>query len=102
MVDAVNKTIHMLGRVLLGLFVLWQALFLIATLGIRMEEAWRKEAMLRSPRTVNSRPMMITTIHAGTRCISTSETNAAEISSLSAIGSSRMPSVVTSRRRRAS
>src|SRR6266705_1452336 len=37
------------------------------------------EAIFRKPRTVNSLPMMITTIHAGTRCMSTSETNAAEI-----------------------
>ena len=59
------------------------------------------EAMFRNPSTMNSRPMIITTIHPGTRCISTSETNAAEISSLSAIGSSRIPSVVTSPRRRA-
>ena len=34
-------------------------------------------------------------------CMSTKETNAAEISSLSAMGSRRMPRVVTCRRRRA-
>src|SRR5438105_1650203 len=57
--------------------------------------------MLRRPRTVNSLPMMMTTIQAGTRCMSTSETNAAEIKSLSAMGSRRMPRVVICRRRRA-
>jgi hypothetical protein len=59
------------------------------------------DAMLRRPRTVNSRPMMMTTIHPGTSLISTSDTNAADIRSLSAIGSSNMPRVVTWRRRRA-
>src|SRR6267378_2908619 len=34
------------------------------------------EAIFRRPRTVNSLPMMITTIHGGTRCMSTSEKNA--------------------------
>src|SRR5579872_1962734 len=57
------------------------------------------EAMFRKPSTVNSRPITITTIHAGTRCISTRETKAAEISNLSAIGSRRIPRVVTCRRR---
>jgi hypothetical protein len=45
--------------------------------------------------------MIITTIQPGTRCMSTSEMNAAEISNLSAIGSSRIPSVVTCACRRA-
>ena len=65
------------------------------------------EAMFLRPSTVNSRPMMMTTIHAGTKalpstpCISTRAMNAAEISSLSAMGSSKMPRVVTCSRRRA-
>src|SRR5580658_3540635 len=48
------------------------------------------EAMFRRPRTVNSRPIIITTIQAGTNCMPTRETKAAEISSLSAIGSRRI------------
>src|SRR6266852_2327980 len=58
------------------------------------------EAIFRKPKTVNSRPMMITTIQAFTRCMSTREINAAEISSLSAMGSRRIPNVVTCKRRR--
>src|SRR5579863_4038802 len=53
-------------------------------------------AIDRSPLTRNSRPIMMTAIHAGTRlglnC--TSVTNAAAIKSLSAMGSSRIPIVV--------
>ena len=45
--------------------------------------------------------MMITTIHAATLSIASSETRAAATSSLSAMGSSRVPSVVTWLRRRA-
>ena len=65
------------------------------------------EAMFLRPSTVNSRPMMMTTIHAGTSalpstpCMSTSAMNAAEISNLSAMGSRRIPRVVTCNRRRA-
>ena len=51
-------------------------------------------AMDRSPETANSRPMMMTTIHAFARPSSTREMNAADISSLSAIGSSNAPSRV--------
>src|SRR5690349_22449175 len=57
--------------------------------------------MLRSPETANSRPIISTTIQAGVRWRSTSDTNAAEISSLSAIGSSRVPTVVICPQRRA-
>ena len=60
------------------------------------------EAIERSPVTANSRPTTTTTIQAGTRPTSTSEMNAAEIRSLSAMGSSSVPSVVISPRRRAS
>ena len=59
------------------------------------------DAISRRPITMNSRPMMITTIQACIKPISTSEIKAAEISSLSAIGSSRIPSVVISLRLRA-
>ena len=45
--------------------------------------------------------MMSATIHAGARSSCTSEMNAADVSSLSAIGSSICPSQVTCRRRRA-
>ena len=45
--------------------------------------------------------MMSATIHAGARFSCTSEMNAAEVSSLSAIGSSIWPIQVTCRRRRA-
>ena len=57
--------------------------------------------MLRKPETANSRPMMMTTIQAGTHFNSTKEMNAAEVRSLSATGSRRIPSVVTCRRFRA-
>ena len=60
------------------------------------------EAIMRSPSTANSRPMMIQTIQARATPICTSEMNAAEVSSLSAIGSRRMPRVVTWSRLRAS
>ena len=56
----------------------------------------RPDAIERRPETANSRPMTTTTIHAGARPSSTSEMKAAEISSLSAIGSSSVPSVVIS------
>src|SRR5450432_3167149 len=57
--------------------------------------------MLRNPDTANSRPITNTTIQAGTRWIWTRETKAAEISSLSAIGSSSVPTVVICPQRRA-
>ena len=56
----------------------------------------RPDAIDRRPDTANSRPMTTTTIQAGARPSSTSEMNAAEIRSLSAIGSSSVPSVVIS------
>ena len=59
------------------------------------------EAMERSPVTANSRPMMMTMAQAGAMRFSTSEMSAAEISNLSAMGSSRMPSVETWPRLRA-
>ena len=59
------------------------------------------DAISRRPMTINSRPMMMTTIQACIRPISTSEMNAAEIRSLSAMGSRRIPSVVISLRLRA-
>ena len=62
----------------------------------------RPDAIDRRPDTANSRPITTTTIQAGASPSSTSEMNAAEISSLSAIGSSSVPSVVISPRRRAS
>ena len=52
-------------------------------------------AIDRKPVTANSRPMMMTTAQAGASWFSTSEINAAEISSLSAIGSSNWPKRVT-------
>ena len=55
----------------------------------------REAAMLRIPLTANSRPTMTTTIHAGAKPSSTSAMNADTVSSLSAIGSSSLPSVVT-------
>ena len=58
-------------------------------------------ATLRRPVTASSRPRMIITIQAGALSISTSERKAAAVSSLSAMGSSRMPSLVTWFRRRA-
>ena len=58
-------------------------------------------ATLRRPVTANSRPRMIMTIQAGTASISTRDRNAAAVSSLSAMGSSRIPSRVTWLRRRA-
>ena len=61
----------------------------------------RENARLRSPVTANSRPMITTTIHAGARSSWTSETSVAEMSSLSAIGSSTWPTQVTCCRRRA-
>lgn len=60
-----------------------------------------REAMLRRPEMANSRPTIMTTIQAGAHFNSTSEIKAAEVSSLSATGSSSMPSVVTCLRRRA-
>ena len=58
-------------------------------------------AMARRPETANSRPMMITTIQARATPSSTNEMNAADISSLSAIGSSNAPRRVVLLRRRA-
>src|SRR5579859_4469054 len=58
-------------------------------------------AMLRSPEIANSRPTIRITIHPGTAFTCTSEINAAEMSSLSAMGSSRVPIVVTCPQRRA-
>ena len=52
-------------------------------------------AIERRPLIASSRPMMITTIHAGARPSSTNDMNAAEINSLSATGSSSCPSGVT-------
>ena len=48
-------------------------------------------AIERSPETANSRPTMTTTIQAGASPSSTSEMKTAEMSSLSAIGSSSVP-----------
>jgi hypothetical protein len=61
----------------------------------------RPAATLRSPVTASSRASTIITAHAGTSPISTRERNAAAVSSLSARGSRRIPSLVTSFRRRA-
>ena len=55
----------------------------------------------RSPVTASSRPMMMATIQAGAASSCTSETSAAVMSSLSAIGSSNCPSIVICWRRRA-
>src|ERR1039458_241354 len=57
--------------------------------------------MLRNPETANSRPMINTAIQPGRERICTSEIRAAEISSLSAMGSSSVPMVVTCFQRRA-
>src|SRR5205809_175603 len=57
--------------------------------------------MLRNVVTANSRPMMMSTIHAGASSICTSEMRAARISSLSASGSMNCPSGVICLRRRA-
>src|SRR3989441_2373761 len=59
-------------------------------------------ATARRPVTASSRPTITTTIHAWILSIASSDTSAAATSSLSAIGSSRVPSVVTWFRRRAS
>src|SRR5205809_687615 len=59
-------------------------------------------ATARRPVTASSRPTITTTIHAWILSIASSETSAAATRSLSAIGSSRVPSVVTWFRRRAS
>ena len=55
----------------------------------------RAAAMLRIPLTANSRPTMTTIIQAGASRSSTSAMKAETVSSLSAIGSSSAPSVVT-------
>src|SRR5919198_2102365 len=55
----------------------------------------------RSPVTASSRPMMTTTTHAAILSIVSSDTRAAATISLSAMGSSNVPSVVTWLRRRA-
>ena len=47
----------------------------------------RADARLRRPVTASSRPMITATIHAGARPSCTSEMNAADVRSLSAIGS---------------
>ena len=57
--------------------------------------------MLRSPETANSRPMIRIAIQPGSTRTCTREISAAEISSLSAIGSSSVPMVVTCFQRRA-
>jgi len=49
-------------------------------------------AIDRRPETANSRPMISTTAQAGASLFSTSEMKADEMSSLSAIGSSKIPS----------
>ena len=59
-------------------------------------------ATARSPVTASSRPMITTTIHAAILSMARSETRAAATRSLSAIGSSSVPRVVTWLRRRAS
>src|SRR5882762_8484793 len=59
-------------------------------------------ATARRPVTASSRPTITTTIQAWILSIASSETSAAATRSLSAIGSSRVPSVVTWFRRRAS
>src|SRR5215813_9289045 len=59
-------------------------------------------ATARRPVTASSRPTMTTTIHASILSMARSETSAAATKSLSAIGSSSVPSVVTWLRRRAS
>jgi len=53
------------------------------------------------PRRRTSRPMISTTAQAGASLFSTSEMKADEMSSLSAIGSSKIPSRETCRRLRA-
>ena len=58
-------------------------------------------AIERSPVTANSRPMMMHTAQASASCRSTSEMSAAEIRSLSAMGSRSVPIVVTFLKRRA-
>src|SRR2546426_4608000 len=59
-------------------------------------------ATARRPVTASSRPTITTTIHASILSIARSDTSAAATRSLSAIGSSKVPSVVTWLRRRAS
>ena len=54
----------------------------------------RVKARLRSPVTANSRPMITATIQAGASSSCTSDTSVAEMSSLSAIGSSTCPTQV--------
>ncbi len=58
-------------------------------------------AMLRSPLTARSRPMVTTTTQAGARDSATMNTSTAVTSSLSASGSRNLPSVLTSPRVRA-
>src|SRR6266446_677274 len=65
----------------------------------------RREAGTMTPTdavTASSRPTITTTIHASILSIARSDTSAAATRSLSAIGSSKVPSVVTWLRRRAS
>ena len=57
--------------------------------------------MARSPETANSRPIIRMAIHPGSARTCTSEISAADTSSLSAIGSSSVPMVVTCFQRRA-
>ena len=66
--------------------------------GITSPRVW---ATPRKPVTASSRPITMATIHACTMSSCTSETNAAVVSSLSAIGSSSWPSTVICLRRRA-
>ncbi len=58
-------------------------------------------ATIRMPDTMNSRAMIMRATHDGRTCCSTSTSNAAVTSSLSASGSMNFPRVVTSLRLRA-
>jgi hypothetical protein len=45
----VKKGIHFCGRILLGLFVLWQVVFLIASLAIKIEATWHDRVASHLP-----------------------------------------------------
>src|SRR5919204_170521 len=79
----------------------WLTVFHLASREAGTTTPWPADTA-RSPVTASSRPMITTTTHAAILSMVSSETRAAATSSLSAIGSSSVPSVVTSLRRRAS
>src|SRR5882724_5768413 len=79
----------------------WLTVFHLASREAGTMTPWPADTA-RSPVTASSRPMITTTAQAAILSMVSSDTRAAATSSLSAIGSSSVPSVVTWLRRRAS